>query len=112
MWIDPPGDVTGRVIAATTAGRVPSQASGSMTGTPAGSKCRLLCVATVWPWKSAVAAMRESSHVIVRFLVLRSESSCFQRTNTGSVNYSVAAANFRRISSSQAARLGRCVSGA
>ena len=56
-----------------------------MICTPVGSKCRLLCVARVWPWKRAVAAIKESSHVIVRFLTLRSASNSFHRTNTGSV---------------------------
>ncbi len=46
-----------------------------MTRTPAGSKCRLLCVATVWPLTSAVAAMSEFSQIIVRFLAFSSESN-------------------------------------
>ena len=52
-------------------------ASGSMSRTPAASKCRLLCVARMWPWNRAVAAIKESSHVIVRFLTLRSASNSF-----------------------------------
>ena len=83
-----------------------------MIRTPAGSKWRLLCVAKVWPRSKAVAAINESSHVIVRLLFLRSARSSFQRTRIGSVSSSIADGNVRRVWASQSARAARCVAGA
>ena len=75
-------------------------------------KMPLLCVARLWPRNKTVAAINESSHVIVRFLFFRSARSSFQRIRIGSVNSSVAGANLRRVSASQLARAGRWATGA
>ena len=76
----------------------PAHAKGSKICRPAGSKCRVLWVARVWPWYKAVAAIKESSQDMLRFLALRSRNKSFHRTRTASLSSSVAGASARRVS--------------